>query len=440
MIVAKLTKKQRQQQKAKKELKRREKRRITQLQKQREEVAEQPADEWEELDGSDEDADWDEEDVAAVTTLPNTTESESDAQVREQIDHWWDEFEAGDHDAREKLVRTLLTTIQPGDAWSTQVLDDAIVELHGSLPSARFVQFLEGMRSSRPDLFALELGWNTWHLIFAYVTSEQTDKLDQLLESFARELRKIDEPFFGLFSLIRLFGRAEQAMITMRAAREAVSRSALFPDAAMEMREWEMFHFREECRQAGMTDEAMNAAIDHSIRLYEDDDTEDNRSRHREVLGHFCGKPERPWTRQELLVAGQRGSWRTHLLLFDFMRWLCDTRSVPPIVADELRMILQFVMYRMNAQAKDLLRHLHRNTFDSVLASQLHLLSLTKFQAPASVIAMKHFYEFLAESKWVDARTLRSAQSTCDTLWQLLGTSLENQWNDFKFLEQYWPT
>jgi hypothetical protein len=86
------------------------------------------------------------------------------------------------------------------------------------------------------------------------------------------------------------------------------------------------------------------------------------------------------------------------------------------------------------------LRGLKRTIFEPHLARKLGFLSLDRFHAPAGILAMYHFYDFLAEMQLVDATIRQPSQQVCVDLWKEIKNLCQGQrgeWRWYQFLEQY---
>jgi len=120
--------------------------------------------------------------------------------------------------------------------------------------------------------------------------------------------------------------------------------------------------------------------------------------------------------------------------------WLCTARHVPAIVADEFRVILAEILYRMNEDVTEFLRGLKRTAFEPRLARKLDFMSLDRFHVPAAILATYHFYDFLAETQLVDETIRRPSQLVCRDLWKEIKSLFQeklDEWQPCQFLEQY---
>lgn len=74
------------------------------------------------------------------------------------------------------------------------------------------------------------------------------------------------------------------------------------------------------------------------------------------------------------------------------------------------------------------------------LARKLDFMSLDRFHVPAGILAMYHFYDFLAETKLVDETIHRPSQLVCLDLWKEIKKLFQEklgEWQPCQFLEQY---
>ena len=88
-------------------------------------------------------------------------------------------------------------------------------------------------------------------------------------------------------------------------------------------------------------------------------------------------------------------------------------------------------------QAHALLRGLKRADFEPALVQKLGFMSLVPFQAPAAILAMRHFYDFLFAHDLIDKRTCDTAHSVCYVLWRDLKKAMAKDWDNCRFLETY---
>jgi len=209
------------------------------------------------------------------------------------------------------------------------------------------------------------------------------------------------------------------------------------PYAIDELIEWAMFARYQACVEAGATDEAIDAVYRYSLAIG-CDESEQVRRTQRDFVLRLAGKGA-PFQRDQFRKANRETGRRVYLLTADFQRWLGVSRGFDPVVADELRRILLRTIDGMECKPTALLSGLRRTDFEPAVARKLDFMSLDRAHAPAAVVAMRHFYDFLAESELVDAETARSAHSVCRDLWKELKRVMNDEWQKYRFLEKYLP-
>jgi hypothetical protein len=209
--------------------------------------------------------------------------------------------------------------------------------------------------------------------------------------------------------------------------------------AVEEILEWALFSPYQQCVTAGVTDEALEALHVAALDLGIEDD-EQSRANRRDMAQHLAGVSDKKWVKDELISSKTKATRKVFLLGVDYQRWLSQERALPPIVADEFRRLVHKAMAGMECSFGSLLVGLGRHPFDRYLAEKLGFMSLTRIVAPATIIAMRHYYDFLKELELVTAKSWKKSQSVCDLLWgQLKDAISDDQWRTFAFLEQYMP-
>jgi hypothetical protein len=361
-------------------------------------------------------------------------------QRREQspIDLWWDDYVKADGEGRLRMVREKLRTIEPESEWYEALFPEAIDELQSKLPSERYVAFLEELLDQHPGVFDISADWNAWSMAFVYIADERYEDLDRVVRRVAGALQTMDAPSFSLISLLRLAGRDETAQALIDAATPLIDSSGLMGWAEDELIERTLFAAYQRCVAAGATDEAVEDLYRFSSGLGVKDSKRARRDQ-RDFVLHLAGKADRQWSRDEFLKDGKKVGRRAYLLLADFSRWLCHSRDIPAIVADEFRRILVTCIDQMDCPVNSFMKGLKRAEFEPFLVRKLGFMSLDRFHAPATVIGMFHFYDFLVELDLVDEKTRRSAGQVCIAMWKELKRALKREWRNHQFLERYLP-
>lgn len=362
--------------------------------------------------------------------MPRTEESEAEL--------WWGRYSKADGAACLTMTREKLHTICGDDESYNDYFPDAVYELERKLSSTEYVAFLEELHESYPDIYAQSADWHARSMVSEYLAQGKPDEVDRVAMGLANELTKVDDPFFSLMTTVRLAGRAESAQALIDAAVNHLPNSELMYWAVDEILEWAMFAPYQRCVAAGATNEAIEAlnAMAHELDLADD---EHSRTARRDFAMHLAGLVGTKLNREELT---HKDGWRNvYLLCVDYMRWLCEKHQFEPIVADEFRRLMVTAISRMDCSFGGLLAGLPRQEFDRYLATKVGFMSLDRVAAPATVVAMKLFYDYLLERELIRPKAYKKSQEVCDQLWeQLLRLFCEEEWRSYAFLEQYLPS
>ena len=319
------------------------------------------------------------------------------------------------------------------------VADWPVYELESQLPSAEYVAFLEELHDLRPDVYALSAGWHARAMVFEYLAQGQTAQVDRVVMRLAGEMKEIGDAFFSLTSTIRLAGRSEAAQALIDAAVKQLEGSSLMYWAVDEVIDWAMFAHYQRCVAKGVTEAAVDAlhVAAQEIGIEDSDQFQANR---RMFALHLAGKSGKRWTKSELISRKKKALHNIYLLCVDYQRWLCEERRFKAIVADEFRRLVLSAIDGIDCPFNGLLNGLPQQRLDQYLAGKLGFMSLHRIAAPATVIAMKHYYDFLKELELVNAKPWQNSQAVCDCLWeQLKGVFDEGEWKAYTFLEEYLP-
>ena len=337
------------------------------------------------------------------------------------------------------MAREKLAVLNPEDEQFEAFFPDAISEVEPKLGRERYVAFLEEIRDRWPRVFSQEIDWNVWQMAFVYVADQRWPDLERAVGQMADEMQEIREPFFSLISLLRLANRGSEAQRLADAAIRLRDSWELMPWAVDEIFGWALFPLYQEFAQAGANEDALERFWQKCLDLGWKD-TQEAREHHRQYGLHLAGLANKRWTRQELLSTEKRVDSKIHFLLADYEHWLCTARQVPPIVADEFRVILGGALHGMKDDITGFLHGLKRTVFEPHLARKLDFLSLDRFHVPAGILAMYHFYDFLAETQLVDEAIRQPSQQVCRDLWNDIKNLFQDklcEWRLYEFLEPY---
>lgn len=101
-----------------------------------------------------------------------------------------------------------------------------------------------------------------------------------------------------------------------------------------------------------------------------------------------------------------------------------------------MRHFAYMCLTQMQKQDRDPLA-LQEERLDRYLAGLLGPLSMHCLRAVATLLAMRHFYGFLAATNIIDKGEHRRAKRICDDLWSRLQQRLADSWSDYAFLNRY---
>lgn len=208
--------------------------------------------------------------------------------------------------------------------------------------------------------------------------------------------------------------------------------------AVDEILEWAMFPHYQRC----VADGASNVAIEElhaAAKQIGIEDSEESRKNRHDFALHLAGKSEKRWAKEELISGKKKAFRNIYLLTVDYQRWLCEERGFLPIVADEFRRLMISAIDRMDCPFNRLLFGVGRRDIEPYVAGKLGFMSLDQIHAPATLVAMKHFFDFLKEVELTKPGDWQKSQSACDALWNELIRILGDNWRSYQFLEPYIP-
>jgi hypothetical protein len=353
------------------------------------------------------------------------------------IERWWHAYGAADGAERLRLVREKLESIAPDDEWFKALFPEAILDLESKLPEEEYVAFLEELRTKHSEVFRTAAEWHAHSMVFYYVAEARWLDVDRTITHFAEDLSKVHESFFSIMSIIRLANRREATQQLIDAAFSLDLSEELMPWALDELMQWALFEPYQNCVNAGCTTGAMDAVYDYAVKIGMNQSRQ-MRDHQREFAKHLAGRAD-AWSRDVLLKDDRRRGRRFYLLGADFLRWLCESRGIEPLVADELRLILLDIIDCMECSPTTLLLRLRRQDLEPALAAKVGFMSLDRAHAPAGIVAIRQFYDFLAASELIEPSVQKSAHALTYVLWKDVKRALKDDWRHYQFLERYLP-
>lgn len=355
---------------------------------------------------------------------------------RDEWDDWHDRYDASEPAAKLDMLRALLAEDRPAEFYGDMDFVGAVLEFPGGTSEdaeASHTAFLEELFASRPGVFILGAAYFVRDMAYAYVRTGRERDIARLLPCLLDETQSPDSPVFDLIDLLRLAGLYEESRSLTFATVKQAGHGGLMGWAVDELIETAVFFLDHEAIEAGATPEAMDD-LRRKLALI---DCRPSEERLTAILAHRSGKTERPLERKDLLAPDESAGFNLYLLSLDFGYWLTKERRMPPLVADAMRYFACICLGRMREESDRDPLALHQQRLDKYLAGLMGFASLHQLRAVATLIAIRHFYDFLRSSNLLDEGGHRRAMRICDDLWSQMHGVLGEMAPQFAFLNRY---
>lgn len=349
---------------------------------------------------------------------------------------WWAAYDEADGPTRVGMTREKLATISPADEDFESFYPEAVDELKSKLPLSEYVEYLEELEETHPRVFAMDASWRLRSMLFEYVDSGREELVPPLVDRVANLLEARDAPDYANVSFLRLAGFSEAAQQLVDALA-AVRHDDSWSDVGMQ--EWRLAPRYRSCAAAGVSEAGVDEIFQYAQSLGCRDDDDDLRDRITSRVAHLAGEIDES-VDQQTFAEMDADAWRSlALLIADYQRWLERSRGVNWTAADEFRNLLVTVVNRIECTPAEFLMGITQRDLEPLLVGRLSFMSLEKFHAPAMVIAIGHFYDFLEERGIIDDQARRCGQSVCRMMWGKLRQRMEPIQAEFRFLERWLP-
>ncbi|MCH5376130.1 MAG: hypothetical protein JJ992_19335 [Planctomycetes bacterium] len=352
------------------------------------------------------------------------------------LERWWYEYRRADGATKIQMLREKLPLVEQDPEQRELFLPEAFDDLADSLSLDDHARLLEEIRLDYPQVFESQLEWNLFFLSFRYVDEARWDAMEELTGRLAERMTKIGTTYFPLVSLLRLAGRDAAAQQLVDAGLRCLDPFDLMPWAMAELFEWATFPLYERCLQEGLSEEIFQEIDRRAIRMTATP-SETTREAQREIARRKRGEGE-PWTRERLSQDDDDLAQHVYFMYFDYARWLGERHGVPPVAADELRMLLPNAFDGRSWQLNGFLHGIDRQGFGRNLRPYLGYPSLNRARGPALVLAVHWLFDFLDESKLIDPPVRTVSQRICKDVWTDLQRIMGDNWRKYRFLERYW--
>jgi DNA-binding transcriptional ArsR family regulator len=244
-----------------------------------------------------------------------------------------------------------------------------------------------------------------------------------------------DEPFYGTLSMLRLAGLASAADELAEAGFRRVDEGQLMPWAADEIFHAVMDRHVRNCVEAGATSESIEI-METELEKLDANMNPDVAEIRREMVERLAGQSQTDWVRNQLLGTDQKSMRNRYLLSFEFAAWLTRQRPIDSVAADELRGLILESLSREGLTMRNYFDGIPQSALDRHLASLLGFMSLDRFKAPATLIAVGHFVDFLADRGLTQPKSLRQSKAAIDALDKQVRRLLQDEWDSCKFLDR----
>jgi hypothetical protein len=369
-----------------------------------------------------------------VASPPAGEEPEVERQGNPEIHAWWDRYMAAAGNGRAEMVIERLQ--EPlDDEWQEALFPEAVFEAETHADSDRYLELLELLANQHRELYRTGLLWFLRSRVPALLSRGEEDAVARIVSEDATEMIETGEAFYGTVAMLRLANLESVADELAAAGFRVMDDEQLMPWAIEEIFHWILFQRVRECIAAEASDEAITGMEVEMEKLDANMDPEMVELRRNMTLA-IAGINDQSWQRNELVGANEKSQLKRYLLGYEFVGWVHRTHNISLSAADELRGLIGEAMGRDELSMRDFLDGVPQQSLDKHLASRLGFMSLDRFKAPAMLIAVKYFVQFLATRELVTESSLRKTSRVISQLDSQLRNVLDKEWHVFRFLDR----
>lgn len=349
------------------------------------------------------------------------------------IDRWWDRYLASAGTKRLAMVREKLVD-GLDESWREALFPEAVFEAEAHSEPTEYVAFLETLANEHRELYDDGLLWFMRSRITHYLTVGDATKIEDAVKQDAAAMTETGDAFYGTLSMLRLAGLASPADTMAVAGLRLMDTAELMPWAIDELFNFFMDSQVRQCVADGGDAAAIakmeaileqhNANMDPGVVLMR-----------AEMIRRLCGRTKTKWLRNQLVGNNHQSSENCCLLSFDFSHWLTSEKAIAPIAADELRVLVLNTLSRDGLTMRNYLDGVLQALLDQHLAGLLGFMSLDRFKAPATLIAVEHFAEFLNDTGLAKPKASTASLKSVHDLDSQLRRMLNEEWQTFAFLD-----
>ncbi|QEG00203.1 hypothetical protein Mal15_42730 [Stieleria maiorica] len=363
---------------------------------------------------------------------PSAVSSEGHADENPEIVKWWDRFSAAKGNQRIEMVRAAFEDDLDSE-WREALFPEAVHEAEMGSDPARYVHLLEYLAENHRELYREGLLWFLRSRVTHYLAIDDAARAEAAVAQDADEMTETGEAFYGTVTMLRLANLEAAAESLVLAGYRCMDETQLMPWAVEEILHCIFFQHMRECVQAGGSDESIRV-METALKEFDLSQDEEFVAVRREIVSCVSGQDTRNWTEKQLSGDSPKSIRNRMLLAYEFVGWLNTQRSIALSPADVLGDLVLETFSGEKLEIRDFFRGVPKVELDEHLASLLGFMSLDRFKAPATLIAVEHFCDFLFDRNLIDAKSLAKTKSTVESLDRQLQRVLKEEWSSFRFL------
>jgi hypothetical protein len=355
---------------------------------------------------------------------------------RTEWDDWNDRYDSCSLPGKLDMLRALLAEDHPPEFYTKMGFFDALSDADRNLSDEEYITyiaFLEELRATRADVFALDAQWLVRDMVYAYVTGGRPGEVAQVLEPLLGADDDPHEAVFDLLDFLRLAGLDPETRSLVMAMCRRIESGVYTPWAARELIETAAYFFYRDAIEMGSGPDA----VDQLMQQFNQIGCQPERDRVCTMLQHRAGTADRRFELQELIGRPEKAGFNLYLLTLDFGRWLTQQNLMPPVVAESARHFVHDCLFDMWPDRSRNPLVIHETPLDRYLARKANPLSLQQLRAVATVVALGHFYDFLRSVDLVDERERARAKRITEPMLNQLLRFLGQRSRDYEFLQKY---
>lgn len=350
-----------------------------------------------------------------------------------EIEQWWDQYLKAGGPVRLAMIRGKIDD-ELDQQWREALFPEAVFEAEQASESDDYVGLLELLANEHRGLYDLGSLWFLRSRVSRYLLIGDSDAIVNAVEQDAAALTETHETYYGIMSMLRLAGLSDPADTLAKAGMRVINHRDLMPWAVGEIAHFLMDAHVRQC----VTEGGDASSVADLESFMEDNDFKMDPEvvlLRAEMIRRLTGRTKTKWMRNQLLGTNRQSREHRYLLSFEFSHWLTFHRDIAPIAADELRGLVMETLSDKGLTMRSYFDGLSKTTLDKHLAGLLGFMSLDRFKAPATLIAVRHFVSFLDSVGLVKPAAMTRSIGAIEDLDGQLRRLLKDEWSSFTFLD-----